>query len=194
MYYSITGKVIKKEENYAVIDNNGIAYMIMTSLNSLSSMTESVVTMYTYLNVREDAVELFGFTTIEEKNTFLKLISVSGVGPKAALAILSASTPAKFAVAVITNDVKVITKAKGVGPKLAQRIILELKDKMKNEDLDIDISAAEPEVMMSNCRAEALSALVVLGYSRADAKKAVEKTEDGLSTEEIIKKALAMLM
>lgn len=195
MYYSISGKVVKKEDGYVVIENNGIGYRIMTSLNSMSLITESTATMYTYLNVREDAMELFGFTTIEEKNTFLQLTSVSGVGPKAAIAILSVITPAKFAVAVVTNDVKLITQAKGVGPKMAQRIILELKDKIKTEELDISASAEEEiNVVMDNSRAEALSALVVLGYNANDAKKAIEKCPDGLKTEEVIKKALAFLM
>lgn len=195
MYYYIKGKLALKDVNFAVIEAGGVGYLIYTSLKSLSELGEagSAVTMYTYLNVREDAQDLFGFTTIEEKNMFLHLLSVSGVGPKAALAILSVVTPAQFAIAVVTNDAKTITKAAGVGPKLAQRVILELKDKMKTEDLEL--SAEESvEISASDSKNEAISALVVLGYSVNDAKAAVKKVDDSLSTEEIIKKALAGLL
>ena len=195
MYYHIKGILEKKDNNFVVIESGGIGYLIYTSLSSLNSIGSlgNSVKMYTHLNVREDAMELYGFTTLEEKEMFIKLISVSGVGPKVALSILSVTSPEKFAVAVITNDVKTITKAQGVGPKMAQRVILELKDKLKNEDLDIscDVSHSSDD---ENAKNEAVSALVVLGYSPDMAKKAVSKTEDGLSTEEIIKKALALLM
>lgn len=195
MYYYIKGKLVLKDINFAVIDAGGVGYMIYTSMKSLSELgdTGSAVTMYTYLNVREDAQDLFGFTTIEEKNMFLHLLSVSGVGPKAALSILSVVTPAQFAVAVVTNDVKTITKASGVGPKLAQRVILELKDKMKNEDLELTDSEAE-DISASDSKSEAISALVVLGYSVNDAKAAVKNIDGSLSVEEIIKKALASLV
>ncbi len=195
MYYYIKGKLALKDINFAVVEAGGVGYLIYTSLKSLSELGEtgSPVTMYTYLNVREDAQDLFGFTTIEEKNMFLHLLSVSGVGPKAALSILSVVTPAQFAVAVVTNDVKTITKAAGVGPKLAQRVILELKDKMKTEDLEL--SAEESvEISVSDSKSEAISALVVLGYSVNDAKAAVKKVDGSLPTEEIIKKALAGLL
>lgn len=195
MYYYIKGKLALKDLNFAVIEAGGVGYLIYTSLKSLSELGEqgADVTMYTYLNVREDAHDLFGFTTIEEKNMFLHLLSVSGVGPKAALAILSVVTPAQFAVAVVTNDVKTITKASGVGPKLAQRVILELKDKLKNEDLEL-ISDDGEQIEMSDNASEAVSALVVLGYSVNDAKAAVRKVDASLGVEEIIKKALAGLL
>ncbi len=195
MYYYIKGTLEKKDNNFVVIDSCGVGYLIYTSLLSLDSIGNvgSSVTMYTYLNVREDAMELYGFTTIEEKEMFTRLISVSGVGPKVALSILSVTTPEKFAVAVITNDIKTITKAPGVGPKMAQRVILELKDKLKTEDLDVDIDVAENNTDTTS-KTEAISALVVLGYTSEAAKKAVAKIEDGLTTEEIIKKALAILM
>lgn len=195
MYYYIKGRLAVKDAGFVVIDAGGVGYMIYTSLQSIQKTGEigSDVTMYTYLNVREDAQDLFGFTTIEEKNMFLSLISVSGVGPKAALAILSVVTPAQFAAAVVTNDVKTITKAAGVGPKLAQRVILELKDKMKNEDLQLTDSE-DVEVSMSDNKSEAVSALVVLGYSVNDANAAVKKIDGSLSVEEIIKKALAGLL
>ena len=194
MYYYIKGTLIKKDDGFVVVDCGGVGYMIQTSMTSINALgtADRLVTMYTYLNVREDAMDLYGFATLEEKEMFLKLISVSGVGPKAALSILSVTTPAKFAVAVITNDVKTITKAQGVGPKLAQRVILELKDKLKNAELDIDDDVAVNEDTGS--RSEAISALVVLGYSPEAARKAVSQTEEELGVEEIIKKSLSLLM
>ena len=157
----------------------------------------SEMTVYTYLNVREDAMELYGFISEEERKLFLQLISVSGVGPKAGLAILSSSTPARVMTAIITGDVKTLTKAQGVGPKAAQRIILELKDKLSPEDLGIDdegVLTDIPDVPITDSRAEALSALVVLGYSANDAKKVLMKLDESMPTEEMIKKALAQLM
>ncbi|RGF91346.1 Holliday junction branch migration protein RuvA [Firmicutes bacterium AM55-24TS] len=195
MYYYIKGTLVQKSDNYIVVDANGVGYMIYTSLNSMQNTGEigKKITIYTYLHVREDVMDLFGFTTIEEKNMFMHLISVSGVGPKAALSILSVTTPAKFALAVITNDVKTITKASGVGPKMAQRVILELKDKMKTDELEIDLEDESDDILSDN-RSEAISALVVLGYSSNDAQKAVKGIDGTLSVEEIIKKALAGLL
>lgn len=195
MYYYIKGTLVQKSDNYIVVDANGVGYMIYTSLNSMQNTGEigKKITIYTYLHVREDVMDLFGFTTIEEKNMFMQLISVSGVGPKAALSILSVTTPAKFALAVITNDVKTITKASGVGPKMAQRVILELKDKMKTDELEIDLEDESDDILSDN-RSEAISALVVLGYSSNDAQKAVKGIDGTLSVEEIIKKALAGLL
>ena len=195
MYYYIKGTLVQKNDNYIVVDANGVGYMIYTSLNSMQNTGEvgKKITIYTYLHVREDVMDLFGFTTIEEKNMFMHLISVSGVGPKAALSILSVTTPAKFALAVITNDVKTITKASGVGPKMAQRVILELKDKMKTDELEIDLEDESDDILSDN-RSEAISALVVSGYSSNDAQKAVKGIDGTLSVEEIIKKALAGLL
>lgn len=195
MYYYIKGTLVQKGDNFIVVDANGVGYMIYTSLTSLADAGETGrnITMYTYLHVREDVMDLFGFTTIEEKNMFMHLISVSGVGPKAALAILSVTTPAKFAVAVVTNDVKTITKASGVGPKMAQRVILELKDKLKTEELEIDVGEDMVEIPSDN-KNEAISALIVLGYSPSDAQKAVKGIDGKLGVEEIIKKALSSLL
>lgn len=195
MYYYIKGTLVQKGENFLVVDAGGVGYMIYTSHNSIINAGECgrEVVLYTYLHVREDIMDLFGFTTIEEKNMFMHLISVSGVGPKAAMAILSVTTPAKFAVAVITNDVKTLTKASGVGAKMAQRVILELKDKLKTEDMEADLSDDETDIMSDN-RGEAVSALVVLGYSANDARKAVSGIDPTLEVEEIIKKALSSLL
>lgn len=193
MYYYIKGKLIQKDNGFMVVDNNGIGYLINTSLSSLQNAGEvgSDITVYTYLSVREDAHDLFGFTTIEEKNMFLSLVSVSGVGPKAALAILSVASPADIAVAIVTDNTKLITKAAGVGPKLAQRIILELKDKMKNESLDIQADLSPVDT--ADHLGEAVNALVVLGYSVNDASAAVRGIDNSLGVDEIIKKALAKL-
>ncbi len=196
MYYYIKGTLVQKSDNYIVVDANGIGYMINTSLTTLNALGASggEVTIYTYLNVREDAMELYGFSAQEEKNMFVHLISVSGVGPKAALNMLSVASPAKLAAAVVTNDVKTITKAQGVGPKLAQRVILELKDKLKTEELGIDLEDTDIPLEMTDNRSEAISALVVLGYSPSDAQKAVGRVDASLEVEEIIKKALGSLL
>ena len=198
MYYFIKGKLAYKGENYVVVDAAGVGYMIYTSLSGIerSGQVGSDITMYTYLNVREDAMELYGFVTPEEKSMFLRLISVSGVGPKAALAVLSVASPARIASAIITDDEKLLTRAAGVGPKAARRIMLELKDKLDTAELGIDNGKMVPEetAVMNDSRAEAMSALVVLGYSASDAKNVLMKLDEKLTTEELIKKALAALM
>lgn len=194
MYYYIRGKLTHKGENFVVIDAAGVGYKIYTSAYALQSIGTAgeEKTMYTYLYVREDIQDLYGFPSEEEKNMFITLISVSGVGPKAALAILSAASPSELAGAIVTNNAKVITKAQGVGPKLAQRIILELKDKLKSDEIQEMLSIDE-EIVVSDNLSEAVSALVVLGYSPNDAKKAVSGADASLSVEEIIKTALAKL-
>ena len=195
MYYYIKGKLVKKDDGFIVVDCSGVGYLINAPLSSINSLgaAGSDVTIYTYLNVREDAMELYGFATTEEKEMFLKLTGVSGVGPKAAMAMLSALSASKLAAAIITEDVKSITKAQGVGPKMAKRVILELKDKLNNADLDIPDAGAEIEAG-DDGRAEAVNALIVLGYSPEAARNAVNKVEKGLKVEEIIKKALTLLM
>ena len=195
MYYYISGRLAHKDENFIVIDAGGVGYKIYTSLTSIQSAggIGNNITMYTHLYVREDTQDLYGFVTQEEKSMFLSLLSVSGVGPKAALSILSAAPPAKLAAAVIMGDVKTVTKAQGVGPKLASRIILELKDKLKNEDLQLDEFVGNSETEITDNISEAISALVVLGYSAQEAKKAVKSAGVNDSVEEIIKKALVKL-
>lgn len=197
MYYYLKGTLAAKGENYIVVDVSGVGYMVYTSLNGIekSGSIGNQITVYTYLNVREDAMDLYGFVTEEEKKMFMLLISVSGVGPKAGLAILSVAPPAKIATAIITGDTKTITKAAGVGPKVAQRVILELKDKMDSSSLGIeteDLSVSD-EIITDN-RAEAMSALVVLGYSANDARNVLSKLDSSLSTEDLIKQALVKLM
>ena len=191
MYYYIKGKLAHKDVDFIVIEASGVGYKINTSQTSMQLFGDrgAEALAYTYLHVREDVQDLYGFATKEEREMFLRLLTISGVGPKAALAILSVASPSKLAVAVLTSDVKLITKAAGVGPKLAQRVILELKDKLKDADLPIDAEdAAEAESAQSDSKSDAVSALVVLGYSANEARDAVRKIDGSLSTEEIIKK------
>ncbi len=194
MYYSITGKATLKE-NFAVIFAGGVGYRIYTSNTTMSKISNGdEVTLYTYLNVKEDLMQLFGFFTEEELNTFKMLIGVSGVGPKMALAILSVLSPAEFAMSVITQDAKSITRAHGVGKKLAEKIIVELKDKLNAVELsDVVEEKGEkvPFAASDNIISEAINALMVLGYSSIDSKRAVLSSAEETDTlEDVIKKAL----
>ena len=187
MYYYIKGEFVKKGENFVVVEAGGIGYRIYCSLIAMSQMPQpgEHVKMYTHFYVREDMQDLYGFPREEEL-----AISVSGVGPKAALAILSAASPEEVALAIIKKNTKVITKASGVGSKLAERIILELKNKIKNIDaLPEEFSGFEPDG-----GSEAVQALAALGYSEQEAKKAVGLLGEGLSVEETVKQALKNLM
>ena len=194
MYYSITGKAMLKE-NFAVIYAGGVGYRIYTSNTTMSKITNNEeVTLYTYLNVKEDLMQLFGFITEEELNTFKMLIGVSGVGPKMALSILSVLLPTEFAMSVITQDAKAITRAHGVGKKLAEKIIVELKDKLKGVELS-DVAEESGKNMSysqdNNIISEAINALMVLGYSSIEAKRAVLASADEAdSLEDVVKKAL----
>ncbi|MBQ6908314.1 MAG: Holliday junction branch migration protein RuvA, partial [Clostridia bacterium] len=164
------------------------------SAKTLESFREGdKVTLYTYLNVHEDVFDLYGFATEDEQTMFLRLLSVSGVGPKAALAVLSVVTPKELALAVITKDSKILTKASGVGVKMAQRIILELADKLKDSEI-LPEDATEKTTISTDAQSEAVSALMVLGYSQNEAKSAVSGIDSTLKTEEIVKRALVKLM
>ena len=194
MYYYIKGELVLKQDNFAVVDNGGVGYKIYTSGLSLSGVSVGdEVTFYTYLYVREDIFDVYGFTKNDELTMFLHLLSVSGVGPKAALAILSTLTPNQLVLAVMTNDAKALTKANGVGAKMAQRVILELSGKLKNSEILPDESLPQEDTLDTSA-VEAVSALTVLGYSQAEAKKAVSKVDPTLGVEEIVRKALAHLM
>lgn len=193
MYYYISGKLVLKQDGFAVIDAGGIGYKIYTSKTTLDSLSSETVKLYTYLYVREDIFDLYGFASNDELSMFLELLSVSGVGPKAALSLLSAVTPAGLAAAVITNDAKRLTKAQGVGPKMAQRIILELKDKLKSVEI-LPEGITDEELDANDSLSEAISALVVLGYSANDARNAVSKIDPQLPAEEIVKLALKKMM
>lgn len=192
MIYSLNGKLILADASYAVIECAGVGYKCAVTANTLKELPQvyEKVMLYTYMNVREDAVDLFGFSTLDELNSFKLLVSVNGVGPKAALAVLSELSPSALALAVSSQDAKTITRAQGVGTKLAQRIVLELKDK-----LSIGSSNLENDVQTSvgNVHEEAVAALVTLGYSRSQAVSATEKLDSSLSVEEAVKLALTYL-
>ena len=199
MYYYIKGTLAVKGENYAVVDASGVGYKLNVSSTFMenSGPVGTDITVYTYLSVREDAMELYGFYSEDEREMFLKLISVSGVGPKVGLSVLSISPPQKIAAAIVTADEKFLTKASGVGAKAAKRIILELKDKIDNSELGLsgtDALTTDVSEVITDSRAEAMSALTVLGYSAQEAKNVLLKLDASLSTEELIKQALSKLM
>ena len=207
MFYYISGKLATLDPTYAVIDAGGVGYKLTISQNTHSAMPHHLtvseaptVKLFSYMAVREDGVELFGFYTQEELSAFKMLITVSGVGPKAAISILSQLSPSKLAIAVCTEDRKTISKANGIGPKTAARIILELKDKlMKETDISEAASASFESVAApktnSGKLSEAQDALMVLGYSRTEALNVLKNIDtQTLPLEEIIKKALKLLM
>ena len=208
MFYYISGKLAHLDSNVAVIDAGGVGYKLTISGTTYDAMppNRSVkeppnVLLYTYMAVREDGVELFGFASETELSSFKLLISVSGVGPKAAMSILSLLSPEKFALAVCTEDKKTIAKANGIGPKTAARIILELKDKLMKEHAGEDMSTggvidSVPATHTQRGKlTEATDALLVLGYSRAEAATALKDIDtNGMELEEIIRTSLKKLM
>lgn len=199
MYYSVRGTLIHRETNMAVIECGGVGYQCFITANTarqLPSVNDEAM-LYTFLNVREDAMELFGFADRGELACFKLLTSVTGVGPKVGLAILSQLSPEKVAMAAASGDFKALTKAQGVGPKLAQRIVLELKDK-------VGLPSAAPGIVTgtnvpsagfgaSSAAAEAVSALAMLGFSAGEASAAVGKLDSTLSVEELVRGALKIL-
>ena len=201
MFAYIKGILEYKHNDYVVVEAGGIGYKIYTALSTIDrcGAVGSPVKLYTYLHVREDAMILFGFLSQEELGMFELLISVSGVGPKAAISLISTIAPPVFGLAVITDDAKTLSKAQGVGLKTAQRIILELKDKIKKDQLTYDTGASDRMGMADSPAesqfSEAISALMVLGYTPLEAKKAVSAvyTED-MDVEQIIKSALKVLV
>ena len=198
MFHHIKGTVFHVDPSRVVLDNGGVGYSINTSFFSASAVKKGEEALfYTYLHVREDAMELYGFATEEELSCYKMLTSISGVGPKAALAILSVVTPEKLALCVISEDEKALTKAPGVGKKLAQRIILELKDKLAKSQLSVSgtsgVELPAPEVNMGSA-GEALAALTVLGYGRAEAAEALGGLDESLPVEELVRQCLKKLM
>lgn len=195
MFYSVRGNVIHTEPNIAVIECGGVGYKCQTTLNTLKTLKlNSEATLYTYLNVREDAMELFGFSTNSELATFKTLISVSGVGPKVGLAILSVLTPQQVALAIASNDIKSITLAQGVGNKLAQRIILELKDKLKNVSKSgggVDVPNVEN--FSTGNIPKAVEALTVLGYTPSEVTPYLAKMDSSMPVEKLIGETLKQL-
>lgn len=197
MIYSINGIVAHIEPYHIVIECGGIGYSIKTSMTTLAKLNQvgEKAKLFTYLHVREDILELYGFYSQEELRSFKMLISISGVGPKAAIAILSDLTPEQFALCVATGDAKALTRAQGIGLKTAQRIVLELKDKISKEQLSGGITGSDAmnfNVKSGNA-AEAISALEVLGYGRSDATTVVTSLPAETSVEEMIKHGLKTL-
>jgi len=200
LFYYLNGTVAHIEPYLAVIDCGGVGYACRTTSYTLSTLKKGDKgKLFTYLNVREDAMELYGFATSEELRLFQQLISVSGVGPKAALSILSASTPANLALSIITGDEKALTCAPGIGKKIAQRVILELKDKLaKGQTLGTageSYGGTGVTVIPENKLSEATAALAVLGYSNQEIGAALKGIDlDSLSLEQVIKEALKKMM
>ena len=195
MFYYLNGVVAEMEANLAVIDCGGVGYACATTNYTLSQLKKGErAKLYTYMNVREDAVDLFGFSSQSELHSFKLLLGVSGVGPKAALAILSTNTPANLAMAVVMGNEKALTAAPGIGKKIAQRIILELKDKLAKEQASFgpDTGGSVPLTVLPNDKAkEAGAALAVLGYSGSEVAAALKGIDiDTLPLEEIIRQAL----
>lgn len=198
MFYSLTGTVVYYDAQCVAVDCNGVAFKCFATANTLKKVAQigEKVTLFTYLNVKEDALDLYGFYTVQELECYKILISVSGVGAKMALAVLSELSPEQLALSIAAGDTKAITRANGVGNKIAQRIVLELKDKLaKGLDLQTegsDIAAAGTATASGNS-SEAVSALTMLGYSQSEAAVAVGKLSPDLSVEEMIKQALKQL-
>ena len=197
MIYSVRVTVIHMEAGCAVIECGGVGYKCQTTINTLKKIKlNSEAMLYTYMNVRDDAVELFGFSSTSELSTFKMLISVSGVGPKAGLAILSELTPEQVAVAVASGDSKTITRAQGVGNKLAQRVILELKDKLKGvaaSQEEFSVSESSSPVFAGGNITNAVAALAVLGYSSAEVMPILSRLDGSKTVEQLIGETLKEL-
>ncbi|MBO5009546.1 MAG: Holliday junction branch migration protein RuvA [Clostridia bacterium] len=202
MFYYLKGELVHREPSFCVIDCGGVGYKLTVSLNtsdSLLSKLGKTVTLYTHLAVREDGIELFGFGSTEERECFNNLTTVSGVGPKVAMSILSTLTPEKLALAICTDDAKAIAKAPGIGAKSALRIILELKEKMSKTMLSLESSAAPssiadiPVATKGSALAEATEALLVLGYDKSTILAALKGINTTADVGEIIKAALKKL-
>ena len=194
MFHHLEGKLSELGPSYVVIDCGGIGFLLNTSLNTLSYLTVGqVCRLFVSEAVKEDAFDLYGFYTKSERRCFEMLISVSGIGPKAALSILSANTPEGLTLAVLNNDEKALTVAPGIGKKIAQRVILELKDKIGkgSEDLGFTPPVRPAPAGESGAVGDAVAALAVLGYSSSEVGAILKSMDtDGLSTEQIIKAVL----
>ena len=192
MLYSVRGNVIHMEQGFVVIECAGVGYRCQTTLNTMKNIKNGTeATLYTYLNVREDAVELYGFYSTQELSCFKTLTSVSGVGPKMALSLLSELSPEQIAMCVSASDVKSLTRAQGVGPKLAQRIILELKDKLSVfPQSDMTVENKGSVIADTGKIPQAVAALAVLGYSAADVTPVLSRLDQSLTVTELISETL----
>lgn len=196
MIYSLTGTVLEKSLDEVIIECSGVGYRVFVPSSAQGAIAPigSTCTLFTYLNVKEDALDLYGFATKADQRTFKILTSVSGVGPKAGLAILSALSPDRVAIAVSSGDFKTFTAAQGVGPKLAQRIILELKDKFNSTTIEgISISDISNTAAAVGSVGQAISALVALGYSQSQGAIALSKLDGEQDVETLIKQALKLI-
>ncbi len=198
MFYYLNGLVAETGANLAVIDCGGVGYACATTNYTLAQLKKGEkAKLYTYLHVREEIFEIYGFASQGELNSFKMLIAVSGVGPKAALAILSSTTPDQLALAIVTGDEKALTAAPGIGKKIAQRIILELKDKLSKDPGSFASAggASIPVPVKNDKSGEAAAALAVLGYTSQDIAVALKGLDmDALSLEEIIRQALKRMV
>lgn len=202
MFYYLEGTVTVIENNVAVIDVGGVGYLCYVSLNTVSHLIKGKKSrLYTYCNVKEDAFDIYGFYDISEKRCFEMLLSVSGVGPKAALAIMSSVSPEGLLMAIISEDEKSITKAPGVGKKIAQRIILELRDKVNKENdglratKNANMPAGLPSDSLGGKLADVNAALVVLGYTPGEISAVLKSIDlEALTVEEAIKLVLKNTM
>ena len=195
MIYSVRGNLILMDAGFAVVACGGVGYRVQTSITTQKQLKLNTETMlYTYMNVREDAMELYGFASKGELSTFKMLIGITGVGPKVALAILSELSSEQIAMCVSSGDSKTLTRASGVGPKLAQRIVLELKDKIKGiaESEGFEISKGSVVVDTGNVP-KAVAALAVLGYSAADVTPILSKLDPNMSVEAMIAATLKQM-
>ena len=199
MLYSVRGTLVHRETGAAVVECGGVGYRCSVTLNTARRLPDvgEEVLLYTILNVREDAVDLFGFSERSELSCFKMLTSVNGVGPKAGLAILSELPPERVALAVAAGDHKAFTRAQGVGPKLAQRIVLELKDKvgLPAAGDGISLAPAVPSggISASHAAEEAVSALTMLGFTAGEASAAVGKLDSSLPVDQLVRQALKAL-
>ncbi len=198
MFYYLNGEITLMEGNLAVVDCGGVGYACRTTNYTLSKLrTGQKARLYTYCNIREDAFDIYGFSTREELHHFEMLLGVTGVGPKAAIAILSATTPERFTLAILSQDEKALTAAQGVGKKLAQRIILELKDKMGGvTEVDFSGGSTMAVPVAGSSLSLAQAALAELGYNHAEIAAALKGLNtEGMTTEEIVRHCLrAMVM
>jgi Holliday junction DNA helicase RuvA len=197
MLYSLNGKLTATDVNFIVVECGGVGFKCFTTLNTVREIGRlgDTVTVYTHLAVREDALDLYGFASLTELDAFKLLITVSGIGPKAAAAILSELTPDRLAICIASGDVKAITAAQGIGKKTAERVVLELKDKMGGISLDgvAQAVSSASSVSDSSDAAEAVQALVALGFSQSDAAVAVGAMDKSLSVDEMIRLGLKQL-
>ena len=197
----IKGEIVYNDSDSLIVENNGIGYKVIVPAFSAQKLCsqKGQVTVYTYMSVREDGITLFGFSSVEERSLYEKLISVSGIGPKAAVSILGVLTPSQLITAIVSADSAAIARAPGIGKKTAQRVILDLKDKIGNDDV-ADIfegnggEAVSETAAAGDDRSEAVEALVALGYSRSEAVKAVSRVyNEGMDVQKILSASLREL-